>query len=311
VTKVLVLGATGMLGSMVARVLSQNPELDVSGTVRDRRLAVGDEIDSAVGTAEIDLLEFDAAHDPVADLLAADDYAWIVNAIGVIVPSIDERDPASVARAIELNAAFPHRLAAARGGEQRVIQIATDGVFSGLSGPYAEADAHDAIGVYGRSKSLGEVAAPGFLNLRCSVIGPERSPAESLLSWLLSQPSGARITGYTNHRWNGVTTWHFARLCEAVISGSVGELPSPLHVVPGDALTKAELLELAGAAFGRSDVAVTRGAASEAVDRRLTTTHPEANHRLWAEAGYPSPPEIGRMIDELAAVERRGATGSG
>ena len=290
-TNVLVLGATGMLGSMVARVLAQNPELDVRGTSR--------------APTSSDLLDFDASRDAVEQLVSTDEFEWIVNAVGVIRRRIDDSDPASVARAIEVNSAFPHRLAAALRPHQRVIQIATDGVFSGLSGPYDERAVHDAGDVYARTKSLGETVTPRFLHLRCSVIGPERDRPASLLGWVLSQPSGARITGYTNHRWNGVTTWHFARLCEAVIAGEAGDLPSPLHVVPGDAVTKAELLELSLAAFGRSDVTLTREPAGTAVDRRLSTTHPEANRRLWAATGYPQPPEIGRMIDELASVEGR------
>lgn len=275
-----------MLGAMVARVLDASEGVEVSVAARRG----GDEV-----------IEFDAARDSVSELLAADEYAWIVNAIGVIKPRIDERDPASVARAIEVNAAFPHRLAAALRPGQRVIQIATDGVFSGAAGPYDESAPPDGGGVYARSKSLGETTAPGFVTLRCSIVGPEGDPPASLLGWALGQPRGAGITGYTNQRWNGVTTLHFARLCAALIEGKVDEVPSPQHVVPADAVTKAELLELALAAFDRSDVVVERAPAEAASDSTLSTTRPEANRRLWAAAGYPEPPTISAMLTELAA----------
>jgi dTDP-4-dehydrorhamnose reductase len=277
---------------MLTRVLGASPELELTATAR-------------AGGGQ--LVEFDASRDSVAELLAGGEYEWIVNAIGVIGPRIDERDPASVALARDVNAAFPQRLSAATGPEQRVLQIATDGVFAGADAPYDETAPHDAHDTYGETKSAGEVAAPNFLNLRCSIIGPEPDPPSSLLGWALSQPRGARITGYTNHRWNGVTTLHFARLCEAAIGGGAGELPSPLHVVPADTVTKAELLELVLNAFGRSDVSVEPAPAERSIDRTLATIHPDASRRLWAAAGYVEPPTIAEMVDELA----RFASGAG
>lgn len=292
-TNVLVLGATGMLGSMVARVLGAIPDFDVFGTIRGG-------IDSMASSPDIELLEFDASRDPVEGLVSSGDFEWIINAIGIIKPRIAEDDPASVARAIAINAAFPHRLAAALRPGQRVIQIATDAVFSGASGPYDEISVHDGATVYGRSKSLGETPAPGFVHLRCSIIGPELGAPVSLLGWALSQPRGARIKGYVNQRWNGITTLHFARLCSAVIGGKVGAPPSPLHVVPADTVSKAELLALALAAYGRADVEVEPCAAPRALDFTLSTTHETECRRLWAAAGHAEPPSIRAMIVELA-----------
>ena len=287
-TKVLVLGARGMLGGMITRVLRANPALEVSATAR----ASGDS----------GFLGFDASRDSADELLHADDYEWVINAIGIVKPRIEERDPTGVALAIDVNAAFPHRLAAAARPDQRVIQIATDGVFSGAAGPYDEIAPHDATDIYARTKSLGEVAAAHVLHLRCSVVGPEPDRPASLLGWVLSQPRGARINGYTNHRWNGVTTWHFARLCEAVITRRLADLPSPLHVVPADLVTKAELLELILVAFGRTDITVSHGPAEVKTDRTLSTRHVEANRRLWGVVGYEAAPTIESMIGELAAV---------
>jgi dTDP-4-dehydrorhamnose reductase len=291
-TDVLVLGASGMLGGMVARVLDGEPQLNVTRAAR-----------ASAGEATI---PFDAEQEgSVERLLASARWDWLVNAVGVIKPLIDETDPACVARATAVNETFPQRLAAgAERAGSRVIQIATDGVFSGRSAPYDEETRHDADGVYERSKSGGEVSAPHVLNLRCSIIGPEgwREP-RSLLGWALSQPSGARISGYTNHRWNGVTSLHFARLCRGVILAGGLDLPWLLHVVPADTVSKAELLELALQAFGRTDVTASAEPGPIPVDRTLTTRYPEANRRLWAAAGYAEPPRIATMIAELASLQ--------
>lgn len=282
-TKVLILGAHGMLGSMVTRVLAGSPGLEVSATARD---------------------SFDARRDPLADLLEAGGHEWIVNAIGVLKARIDEDDPASIEDAIAVNALFPHRLAdeAARRG-QRVIQIATDGVYAGVHGPYDETAEHDPTDVYGKTKSLGETPADNVWHLRCSIVGPELGPPTSLLGWILSAPRDAELTGYDGHRWNGITTLAFAKLCHAVITAT--EPPHHVqHVVPGDSVSKAELLELALTAFGRTDVSVRHVPGPGApIDRTLSTRDPGANQRLWQAAGYERPPSIEAMLNELAAAE--------
>ena len=52
----------------------------------------------------------------------------------------------------------------------RIIQIATDCVYDGVNGNYSETDLHNPTDIYGKTKSLGEVPEPDFLNIRCSMI---------------------------------------------------------------------------------------------------------------------------------------------
>ncbi|MEC7900574.1 MAG: proline dehydrogenase family protein, partial [Acidobacteriota bacterium] len=42
-----------------------------------------------------------------------------------------------------------------------------------VKGAYKENDSHDAIDVYGKTKSLGEIKSENFFNIRCSIIGKE------------------------------------------------------------------------------------------------------------------------------------------
>jgi dTDP-4-dehydrorhamnose reductase len=280
-----------MLGRAVGGLLGEDPRLQVTRTTR--------------GSPGRDELHFDAETDSPQRLLAEAHSDWVVNAIGVIKPLIEEGDPASVAKAMAINATFPYRLGAAAVAQgARVIQIATDGVFRGTDPPYDEDAPHDAVGVYEQSKSSGEVRCRDVLHLRCSIIGPEEPPVQSLLGWVLSQPEGARIAGYANHRWNGVTTLHFAKVCAGVIIQDL-DLPSPLHLVPADAVSKAELLELALHAYGREDVTVLVEHAGTAVDRTLITRYPDANRSVWRAAGYDAPPTIARMLTELASTSDR------
>jgi len=194
------------------------------------------------------------------------------------------------------------RIAACSGA--RVIQIATDCVYSGAKGRYAEKDAHDPTDVYGKTKSLGEVRTPEFLHLRCSIIGPEPRSHRSLLGWFLSQKPGAAVPGYLNHRWNGLTTLHFAALCRGVIRANP-PLSGLRHVVPADDVTKRDLLELFRSSFHRPDIVVVPREAAAVIDRTLVTEDAEANAALWRAAGYASPPTVAGMVEELAAYEYR------
>jgi len=53
--------------------------------------------------------------------------------------------------------------------------------------------------------------------IRYSIIGREVHTGNSLMEWVLKQPLGATINGYTNHIWNGVTTLHFSKIFSGII----------------------------------------------------------------------------------------------
>jgi len=292
--KVVILGANGMLGSMVARVFGNEPFLDLHFTVRSK-----DVLNPGEGARNVHSL--DAYSCSVSDLGSILEGAtWAINCIGMIKPYIHDDNRQETEAALRINALFPHLLAAA--GERvgcRIIQIATDCVFSGLKGGYTETDHHDAWDVYGKTKSLGEVSSPWMHHLRCSIIGPERQGRISLLEWFLGQGKGAHVHGFTNHLWNGVTTLHFARLCRGIIEEN-RELPGLCHVLPDASLTKANLLSLMALAYGRTDIEIHPGPAAIAIDRTLGTCHSDLNLSLWKAAGYSAPPSLGQMMNELA-----------
>ena len=297
-TNVVVLGGTGMLGSMAVKYLSRDPSLRVAATARNESSSKQSPQDPGIAEWRV----FDAEGAGEAEVLAAIAEAhWVVNAIGVIKPYIHDDNAAEVEGAIRVNALFPHLLAKAAGKTgARVIQIATDCVYSGRKGRYVESDQHDALDVYGKTKSLGEVASSNVSHLRCSIIGPERKAHVSLLDWFLGQPQGATVNGYTNHLWNGVTTLHFAKLCQGIIhEGRV--TPHMQHVVPSDAISKADMLCLFALHGARQDVVVCPGAASSALDRTLATENEDLNRALWESAGYSQPPTVSQMIEELFA----------
>lgn len=300
--RVIILGASGMLGSMVANVLSQDPALAVAATVRSQCL-------STIAKARLPGVEwriFEAGgpgHRSDLDVLRGQE--WIVNCIGITKPLIHDDTPADVERALQVNAVLPYRIAAqAAASGARVIQIATDCVYSGARGAYQEDDPHDALDVYGKTKSLGEVPRPRVYHLRCSIVGPEPKEGKSLLEWFCRQPRRARVKGYVNHRWNGVTTLQFARVTQAIIKTGL-DLPIRQHLVPSGVVTKDELLRLFARCYGRGDVEIESVAVERRIDRTLGTRRPDINRALWTAAGYAEPPGIPEMILEASRYAYR------
>ena len=298
---VLVLGGTGMLGSMVTDYLARQPGLQVTATARDAALAAAcsRRLD-AVGWHAFDFRSVDLTG--ASELLAGCD--WVINCIGILKPLIRDDNSFEVERAVRVNTLLPHLLAQATLGGARVLQIATDCAYSGTRGGYRERDPHDALDVYGKTKSLGEVQAGNFHHLRCSIIGPEAGTPKSLLEWFLSQPNSATVNGFVNHHWNGVTTLQFARLCQGVIEKEVN-LPPLQHVVPRGSVTKCAILERFAECYDRSDIRVTPTEAAVVVDRTLNTENEPQNLALWAAAGYTEPPDVLQMIEELAHFDYR------
>jgi dTDP-4-dehydrorhamnose reductase len=301
-TKVLVLGGSGMLGSMVVDVLSRNSTCEVTATVRDAALAA----DFRARLPRASWTAF-AVDGDAASLEVLDGYTWIVNAIGITKPLIRDDHPVEIERAIDVNGRLPHLIGrrAERSGA-RVLQIATDCVYAGRKGAYVETDEHDALDVYGKTKSLGESFQENVHHLRCSIIGPEPKDFKFLIEWFRRQPRAATVKGFVNHRWNGVTTLHFARLCEGIIARGIA-LPHIQHVVPSEPMTKAAMLHQFGVTFRRPDIQIEDIDATVVVDRTLNTTNPDLNRRLWEAAGYPAPPSVLDMIGELGAFDYRAA----
>ena len=179
--KVLVLGASGMLGHKLMEVLSRR--FFVLGTVRGSAIIYRDH--PVLG-------EFSLLGDVNADDFESIDRVLrnvepdvVVNCIGIIKQMESAKDPLI---SIAINSLFPHKLAKlCRSRNIRMIHISTDCVFSCRKGNYSEDDIPCAEDLYGRTKLLGEVDCPECLTIRTSIIGRELKGSLGLAEWFISQ----------------------------------------------------------------------------------------------------------------------------
>ncbi|MBC7490254.1 MAG: SDR family oxidoreductase [Glaciimonas sp.] len=241
-TRVLVLGATGMLGNAVLRLFAQTPGYQVFGSVRSsaaRRL-LPDDLQSSVITG-VDVENVDS----LTRLFASVQPNVVINCVGLVKQLAEADDPLA---AISINALLPHRLARlCEVSRARLVHMSTDCVFSGEKGMYTEADVSDAKDLYGRSKYLGEVGYPHAITLRTSIIGHELDGARSLVGWFLAQTGS--IKGFKRAIFSGLPTVEIAR----VIRDHV--IPHPelrgLYHLSADPINKFDLLMLVAQTYGK------------------------------------------------------------
>jgi dTDP-4-dehydrorhamnose reductase len=277
VTRLLVLGGQGMLGHKLWQVAGARG-LEAWATVRR---AAGPLMVPSHAVAPVDATDPDA----LSAALARVRPAVVVNCIGVVKQSSVVRDPVPT---LMLNAVLPHRLAGlCEASGVRLIHISTDCVFSGRRGTYRESDAPDAEDLYGRSKLLGEVAAPA-LTLRTSMIGRELAGRHGLVEWFLAQPG--HVKGYRRAIFSGLTTLELARVIVDVVE-SHPRLEGLYHVA-ADAIDKFTLLGRIGEAFGHN--VEIEPVDEPAIDRSLDGA------AFLRATGRPVP-SWDRMIGELAA----------
>lgn len=290
---ILVIGSTGMLGSAVTQFLtSAKNNLNVIESNTSGRPLISSNI----------CIKFDITKNTVEDLfrLVSVHIDFIINCSGVIKHKIDESDLACIDNVEKINSIFPRDLAfVGITKSTRIIHIATDCVYSGRDGLYAEDSIHDAVDIYGKSKSEGEVNFENAMFLRCSIIGRELRSHVSFMDWILEQPRNSHLNGYMDHLWNGITTFHFAKIVLGILSNNSFQ-SGKHHVLPSDSASKFEMIQMITKNFAREDIQIEKVLAEMPIDRRLATKFPDMNRELWLNAGYDSPPNIQQMIAEYA-----------
>lgn len=271
--RVLVLGASGMLGSAVFREFDGHAPHEVWGLVRNEaflpyfspaqqgRILTGvDVLDEAALRAAFERVRPDV----------------VINCVGLIKQKEHVEDPLVV---LPINSMLPHRLALlCAPGNVRLLHISTDCVFSGRKGMYTEDDPSDAEDLYGKSKYIGELRdAAHAVTLRTSIVGRELNSSRALVDWFLAQHGS--VHGFRRSIFSGMTTIELARVMRDVV------LPDAslhgLYHVSSAPISKFDLLKLVAAQYGKAIDVVPDDAL--VIDRSLDSS------RFRQATGYRAP----------------------
>lgn len=289
--RVLVLGATGMLGHTLMSQLSRDTSLDVYGSARSAGVLAATfspDLLSRV-TSGVDATDPGLIH-RLLDRVRPD---VVVNCIGVI-----KQDPSAgdTGRLTALNAELPHVLAdTCEERRTRLVHISTDCVFSGTKGRYVESDQPDPVDAYGRSKLLGEVHRSSAVTLRTSFIGHEIGSHRSLVDWFLSQVDV--VKGFTKAIYTGLTAVELSHLLASVVFPR--EDLTGLYHVASTPISKYELLSMVADEYGWKG-------------QLLPSPELECDRSLLADSFYAATgyraPEWPVMIKEMHGAERPSLT---
>lgn len=270
--KILVLGASGMVGSTVLSVLSQKSEWEVFGSLRNKQIKAYFPPDVAKrAIAGVDL----GNTDEIVKVISQVDPNLVINCAAL---TKHRSEGASPIASLSLNSLMPHRLAeVCRLSGARIIHISTDCVFSGSKGGYTESDVPDPSDLYGRTKLLGELDYEHTVTLRTSVIGRELNTRNGLLEWFLAQEG--ECPGYRKALFSGLPTSVFAEVIRDYVIPN--QQLAGLYHVSAAPIDKFTLLGLIAEAYEKEIDIVP--------DERLVLDRSLDSSRFSSVTGYIAP----------------------
>jgi len=270
--KVLIIGATGMLGYSLFKNLNDANGLDVYGTVRsikNKEQFFDDCTNRLFKGVDVSYL---SSIESVIEKVKPD---VVLNCIGLIKQhSISKQHTDAIA----INSLLPHQLASLCDSySSKLIHFSTDCIFDGKKGMYTESDNPNASDLYGRSKCLGEVDYAPHLTLRTSIIGHELDSTVSLVDWFLYQEGCTK--GFSKAIFSGLPTCVISRLLiEKILPAKDLSGLYQLSVEPIDKLT---LLNLIADIYGKdikidesTDLKIDRSLNSQRLRNALTLDIP-------------------------------------
>lgn len=222
--KVIILGALGMAGHIMAEYLESTKKYNIYGIARSN--------DSKYITKILDVKDFSLLEEYIKEVKPD----FIINCIGILVSKSNNE----LTTAIQMNSYLPHFLSELGNKlDFKLIHISTDCVFSGKDGQYKEDSFRDGNDNYARTKALGEVINEKDLTIRTSIIGPElKTNGTGLLDWFLKQKTD--ISGYSKAYWSGVTTLELAKQMENFLEQDIKGL---YQLCPLEKISKYDLLK--------------------------------------------------------------------
>lgn len=270
--KVLVLGAKGMAGHVVFKLLPKLGAYDVWGVARN--------INESERFINLDVKDTDG----LSAIVASHDFDYIINCIGILNKDAEDNPD----KAIWFNSYFPHFLEAiTRNTSTKVIHISTDCVFSGKRGAYTENDVKDGYGFYAQSKNLGELDNSKDLTLRTSIIGPELNEnGIGLFHWFMSQSDNAQLKGFTHAYWSGITTIELTKTIHAAINQNITGL---IQITQKNKIDKYSLLQLFNTIFKNGSITIEPNSDYH-VDKSMVSIRTDFNYNV---------PEYDAMLLEM------------
>ncbi len=272
--KILILGASGMLGNIVSYYFKKKYFKETILFSRSR---------TNINALDKILVKIpDYSKTQLSSLIKQHRPCRVINCVSVNDINASKEDLDLI------NSQLPKLLVDildAKNDNSQLIHISTNGVFSGDKGQYVETDSTNPINSYGKSKLKGEVTHAPHITIRTSIIGHKSKSDKGLLGWFLNQEN--QINGYTKVEWNGVTTLECAKFIDWVICKKLNGI---VHLF-SKKISKYDLLNIAKQVY-KKDIKIVADNSIKS-DLTLDTKRPDVN--------YVTPNHL-KMLEELKGV---------
>jgi len=270
--KVLVLGASGMLGSAMIRVLSENNNLKVFGSIRSQKVK---NLFSPNISNRLVQCDDVTNYSDLVNVFNKVQPNVVINCISLSKTLLSKPDPLLM---IPIYALLPHQLAKlCSASDARLIHMSTDGIFSGSKGNYVEGDPLDVQDFYGVTKFIGEVQYPHSISIRTSIIGHELQGCSGLLSWFLSQQKSCKC--FSNAIFSGLPSVVLAQIVRDVV------IPRPdlfgIYHIASNPISKCNLLRLIADVYGKEIEILP--------DKKISINRSLSAERFRIATGYTPP----------------------
>ena len=284
--RILVLGASGMLGHAIIRIFNEIEAFEVFGTVRTEKIKKY--FSSSIASRLI--VNHDITIDSnVEKIFKKVNPQVVINCVSLSKQLLRSADPLLM---IPLYALLPHRLSKfCKDIDARFINISSDAVFSGEKGGYSEQDPSDANDIYGNTKFLGETHEDHTITIRTSIIGHELESNNGLVEWFLLQKKQCEC--FSNAIFSGLPTVILAQIIRDVV------VPQPnlygIYHIAAEPISKCDLLKLIAKVYEISIDFISNDKLH--IDRSLNT------NLFEQETGY-TPPNWEQLIKVMYSYNK-------
>ena len=233
--KILIVGASGMIGHKLYNYFTNIPEFDTKGIVRSLRNL---KINSYKIIENYNFIQ----EDIINKIIQSEKPDLVINCIGIVKQN---KEIKNIKKVLYINSFFPKLLSQiCQNNNIRLITFSTDCVFNGKKGFYKETDLANAVDTYGRTKFIGELYSKSDITLRTSFFGRELNTKNGLIEWFLQQTKNdkEKIFGYKKAIYSGLPTIEIAKIIEKYIIPN--KQIKGLYHLSSDPIDKYSLLKL-------------------------------------------------------------------
>jgi len=276
-SKILILGASGMLGKVILEEFSLNCLYTIYALSRSQI----NECSNKIIQKKIDITNYDL----FSNFLIEVNPEIIINCAANVDVEMCEKNKES---SDLINADIIKTIYKST-PSTKLIYISTDSVFNGVNGSYREDDLTSPINNYAKSKLSGEINTLNLMKnsvvIRTNIYGLNDGNRRSLFEWAVDKLSrNTNILGYDNVCFNPVYTKQLANIISKLIEIDFNGV---IHVGSDESISKYEFLKKIVNLFGFNDALLKRSSYivnENTAPRPLNTTL--STKKLFEILGY-------------------------